>query len=149
MIYRKTINTPAGNMTISCDGEFITSINFGCGTGTEHSLLDLAAAQLDEYFTGQRRNFDLPIKPDGTEFQKRVWNELLKIPYGETRSYGQIAAAVGNPKASRAVGAANNKNPIAIVIPCHRVIGADGLLTGYAGGLDIKSLLLETERKFR
>ncbi|MCC8169988.1 MAG: methylated-DNA--[protein]-cysteine S-methyltransferase, partial [Oscillospiraceae bacterium] len=87
--------------------------------------------------------------PHGTDFQRRVWSELLKIPYGETRSYGQIAASIGNPKASRAVGSANNKNPIAIVIPCHRVIGANGSLTGYAGGLDIKSFLLETEKNFK
>lgn len=149
MIYSRTINTPAGRITISCDGEFITEIKFGGNEDGYHPLLDIASAQLNEYFNGTRRKFNLPINPAGTEFQKRVWSTLLKIPYGETRSYGQIAAAIGNPKGARAVGAANNKNPIAIVIPCHRVIGADGALTGYAGGLDIKAILLETEKRFQ
>lgn len=115
--------------------------------GNERSALsDLAFGQVCEYLKGQRRTFDFPYKLHGTEFQKKVWNALCQIPYGETRTYKQIAAAVGNPKASRAVGMANNKNPIAIVVPCHRVIGTDGSLVGYAGGLSIKQALLELER---
>ena len=104
------------------------------------------ARQLDEYFEGKRQSFSLDLAPQGTPFQRRVWDALLKIPYGETRSYRDIATAVGNAKAVRAVGGANGKNPIAIVIPCHRVIGANGQLTGYAGGLHYKKALLELER---
>jgi methylated-DNA-[protein]-cysteine S-methyltransferase len=101
--------------------------------------------QLEEYFSGRRRHFDLPLDLRGTEFQKRCWRELLKIPYGETRSYAEIARAIGNPSAVRAVGLANGQNPIAIIVPCHRVIGSDGSLTGYGGGLDVKRRLLELE----
>ncbi len=108
-------------------------------------LLLEAKRQLEEYFAGLRAAFSLPLAPKGTDFQKLVWRELENIPYGETRTYGQIAEAVGNPAASRAVGGANHKNPIAIMIPCHRVIGADGSLTGYAGGLDVKETLLRLE----
>ncbi|MCX2779890.1 methylated-DNA--[protein]-cysteine S-methyltransferase [Microbulbifer thermotolerans] len=109
------------------------------------ALTDSAAGQLEEYFTGKRREFDLPLCPRGTDFQCRVWEALQRIPYGETRSYRQQAEAMGNPKSVRAVARANGANPIAIVIPCHRVIGADGSLTGYAGGLDIKARLLALE----
>lgn len=105
------------------------------------------ARQLDEYFSGKRREFSVPIKTQGTDFQEKVWAALRKIPYGETRSYGQIAAQVGNPKAGRAVGGANHNNPIMILTPCHRVIGADGSLTGFGGGLDVKEALLELEKK--
>lgn len=112
----------------------------------ETPLLRLAAVEIAEYLEGNRRMFDLPLAPEGTEFQKKVWRALLEIPYGTTVTYGQIAAAVGNPKGARAVGRANHDNPIAIFIPCHRVVGADGRLTGYAGGLEIKKALLETER---
>lgn len=104
-----------------------------------------AAAQLTEYFAGKRKVFDLPLEPHGTEFQKKVWQALREIPYGTTCSYGEIAAKIGNPKASRAVGGANNKNPIAIVVPCHRVIGANGSLVGYASGLQTKEALLKLE----
>ncbi len=110
------------------------------------ALLLEAKRQLDEYFAGERTEFQLPLNPKGTEFQNKVWHQLLQIPYGETRTYGQIAEAVGNPKASRAVGGANHNNPIAVIIPCHRVIGADGKLTGYAGGVDLKETLLRLER---
>jgi len=101
--------------------------------------------QLEEYFAGKRRDFDLQLDLRGTEFRKRCWQELLKIPYGETRSYGQIAQAVGNPTGFRAVGQANHYNPIAIIVPCHRVLQSDKTLGGYGGGLDIKSLLLKLE----
>jgi methylated-DNA-[protein]-cysteine S-methyltransferase len=110
-------------------------------------VLETAAAQLAEYFAGRRRTFDLPLAPRGTGFQQRVWRALSAIPYGETRSYGAIAASIGRPAASRAVGAANGKNPIWIIVPCHRVIGASGHLTGYAGGIAVKRWLLEHERQ--
>lgn len=109
------------------------------------ALTDEAARQLGEYFAGERREFDLPLAPPGTEFQCRVWNALRQIPYGETRSYREQAEMLGDLKAIRAVGRANGANPIAIAIPCHRVIGADGSLTGYAGGLDMKARLLTLE----
>lgn len=106
-----------------------------------------AAQELSEYFAGNRKEFDIPLNPKGTDFQKSVWNALCTIPYGKTMSYGQVAAQIGNPKASRAVGMANNKNPIPILIPCHRVIGANGKLVGYGGGIWIKQKLLELEQK--
>lgn len=112
------------------------------------SLLDLAESQLEEYLLGKRRVFDLPIEPQGSEFQTRVWNELSKIPYGETRSYRDIAKAVGSEKAYRAVGTANGQNPISIVVPCHRVIASDQSLAGYAGGLNAKAKLLQLEGAF-
>ena len=102
-----------------------------------------------EYLDGKRKEFDFPYKMIGTEFQKKVWHALTKIPYGETRTYKEIATAVGNPKASRAVGMANNRNPIFIVVPCHRVIGANGKLVGYAGGLDMKDALLSLEKSHK
>jgi len=106
-----------------------------------------AVDQLTAYFDGECRDFDLPLAPAGTPFQKKVWAALREIPCGETRSYGQLAAQLGFPEASRAVGAANGRNPIAIVVPCHRVIGANGTLTGYAGGLHIKKALLDHEAR--
>lgn len=113
--------------------------------GEEASILDATIRQLREYFAGRRRQFDLPLAPTGTEFQLRVWQELRRIPYGETISYGELARRVGNPRASRAVGLANGANPIAIIVPCHRVVGADGRLTGFGGGLRRKATLLELE----
>ena len=112
-----------------------------------NELTDNVFSQLEEYFSGARRSFDLPLNPRGTDFQRAVWKALVEIPYAQTRSYGQIAAAVGKPKAARAVGMANNKNPIIIIIPCHRVIGADGSLTGYGCGLPVKRALLELEKQ--
>lgn len=112
----------------------------------ETPVLKEARRQLSEYFLKQRKEFDLPLAPQGTEFQKKVWEALCTIPYGETRSYGEIARQIGNSKASRAVGGANNKNHIMIVIPCHRVIGANGALVGFGGGLDVKEYLLELEK---
>ena len=112
----------------------------------ETSLIKNTKQQLDEYFADKRKKFDIPIKLDGTDFQIKVWKELLKIPYGETCSYLDIAKCIGNPKASRAVGMANNKNKIIIIVPCHRVIGSNKKLVGYACGLDVKEKLLELER---
>lgn len=112
-----------------------------------HPILCAAERQLKDYFAGTRKAFDLPLDFAGTDFQKRVWAELLNIPFGQTRTYGEIALAIGKPTASRAVGAANGKNPISIVAPCHRVIGKNGALTGFAGGLEAKEILLEIEAK--
>jgi O-6-methylguanine DNA methyltransferase len=109
------------------------------------SALDAAATQLHEYLAGERTEFDLPLRPNGNEFEQAVWAELVRIPYGETTSYGEIARRIGHPTAARAVGRANGRNPIAIVVPCHRVIGSDGSLTGYGGGLDLKRRLLTLE----
>lgn len=146
MIYTKIIESEIGPLTIRGNDEAICEVHFGA-YGEERSgpILEQAAQQLREYFAGERREFDLTLEPKGTDFQISVWKALLAVPYGETRSYGEIAAAIGNPKASRAVGMANNKNPIAIIIPCHRIVGANGSLTGYAGGLDTKRTLLALE----
>jgi methylated-DNA-[protein]-cysteine S-methyltransferase len=108
-----------------------------------------AIAQLEQYFAGQRTEFDLALDMRGTQFQKNVWHALLTIPYGETRSYGEIARAIGQPKAARGVGSANHANPIGLIVPCHRVIGADGSLTGYGGGLPLKQALLAHEAAHR
>ena len=113
--------------------------------GHEPPVLAEARRQVLEYLAGARRSFDLPLDPRGTSFQRRVWAALTAIPWGETRTYAQIAAAVGSPRAVRAVGQANHRNPIPILIPCHRVVGADGTLTGYGGGLELKRKLLELE----
>jgi methylated-DNA-[protein]-cysteine S-methyltransferase len=113
----------------------------------ETALLKDASRQLSEYLDGGRTSFDLPLRPDGTVFEKKCWEALLTIPYGETRTYSEQARLIGNPKACRAVGGANSRNPISIFIPCHRVIGTNGKLTGFAGGLDIKKKLLEIEAK--
>ncbi len=110
-----------------------------------NSLMQEAARQLQTYFSGDRREFQLPLDPEGTDFQKRVWRELQAIPYGETRTYAQVARAIGAPRSVRAVGAANGANPIPIVVPCHRVIGAGGNLVGYGGGLPLKKRLLALE----
>lgn len=149
----ETYNTPIGDITIADNGTAITHIHFGrpddltdLGTQLATELTDRAFAQLTEYFAGTRTDFDLPLCPKGTEFQQKIWRALQTVPYGETRTYGEIAAQTGNPKASRAVGMANHHNPIAIVIPCHRIIGKNGTLTGYAGGLDIKQTLLHLEK---
>jgi len=114
-------------------------------TRPEHEILAQAITQLTEYFSGQRKHFDLPLKPSGTEFQQRVWKALVTIEYGRTASYLDIALMINKPKAVRAVGAANGKNPIGIVVPCHRIIGSNGTLTGYAGGLERKKWLLDHE----
>ena len=111
----------------------------------DHPVLVKTAAQLDEYFAGTRRHFDLPLGPLGTEFQRQVWWSLAEIPFGETSTYGKQAAAIGRPSAVRAVGAANGRNPLSIVLPCHRIVGADGKLTGFAGGLETKRWLLDHE----
>jgi len=145
--------TDIGSVLIAEDGKSITNLCMNDNiklTGMEHGetpLLKKAAQALRAYLAGEKNAFnDLPLDPKGTRFQKQVWQALLEIPYGETISYKQLAQAVGNPSASRAVGNANGKNPIFVVIPCHRVIGADGSLTGFAYGLEIKKKLLNVER---
>ena len=149
----KTLSAPIGVISIAAEGEFLTNLVFGsCLPDAQEgssSVLDNAILQLNEYLAGKRKSFDLPLKFGGTEFQNRVWNELQKIPYGKTISYKELAERTGNIKACRAVGMANNKNPIPIIIPCHRVIGASGKLTGYAGGLEIKKFLLDLEQKYK
>lgn len=115
------------------------------GMVQETGLIKEAHLQFSEYLKGERKEFDIPFRMKGTKFQKQVWTALCEIPYGETRSYKQIAEAIGNPKAVRAVGMANNRNPLLVVVPCHRVIGANGQLVGYAGGLDKKEFLLRLE----
>lgn len=147
------IHTMIGKLTLVADEESVKEIRFGWeikeGEKEEnHPLLQWTRRELEEYFQGKRKEFSLPLKPDGTEFQKKVWKALTEIPYGETRTYGEVAAAVGNDKASRAVGMANHCNPIPVIIPCHRVIGKNGKLTGYAGGLEKKTALLDVERSF-
>lgn len=146
-----TYALPVGPMTLAEDDGRLTLAHFGALADPawrmeESPLLRRACDELREYFAGRRREFDLPLAPHGTEFQRMVWEALRAIPYGETRSYGQIAAAVERPRACRAVGLANNRNPLAIVVPCHRVIGADGTLTGYGAGLPVKAALLALEK---
>lgn len=142
--------TEIGIIGIRENGKAITNIYFSKienGDNMEETnLIKDTFIQIKEYIKGKRIKFDLPLEPQGTEFQKKVWQELLKIPYGQTRAYKDIAVAVGNEKASRAIGMANNKNPIPIIIPCHRVIGSNGKLVGYAGGLNIKEKLLNIEK---
>jgi methylated-DNA-[protein]-cysteine S-methyltransferase len=148
---------PIGSVTIRSDGQAITAVSFAAdGTasarpaardGSDHPLLRRAAAQLRDYFAGTRTSFDLPLGARGTEWQESVWRALREIPYGTTATYGDVARRAGNAKAARAVGAANHVNPLGIIVPCHRVIGSDGSLIGYAGGLDAKSWLLLHERR--
>lgn len=143
------IKTPIGNIEITEDNGKIISIKKTEKNiiSTDNKILLQAEKELKEYFDGKRKKFTLPLDLRGTDFQLRVWNVLRKIPYGETRSYKEVALAAGNEKASRAVGMANNKNPILIVVPCHRVIGSNGAMTGFACGLDVKKKLLELEKK--
>jgi methylated-DNA-[protein]-cysteine S-methyltransferase len=150
-----TIDSPVGPLLLAASDAGLHAIGFPAAKhparrGPDwregaHPLLHEAKRQLGEYFDGRRRAFDLPLAPAGTDFQRQVWQALATIPYGATISYAQLAARVGNPRAMRAVGAANGRNPLPIVLPCHRVIGADGSLTGFGGGLDTKRFLLELE----
>ncbi len=143
--------SPIGCLSIEDNGTALTKINFekqGCKKGEKRSeLADKAIQQLEEYFSGKRFSFSIPLAPFGTQFMQDVWRALINIPYGEVRTYGDIAKAIEKPKACRAVGMANNRNPLPIIIPCHRVIGANGKLIGYAGGLDCKEKLLALEKE--
>ncbi len=151
-LHARLLTTPIGTLRLVSDGESLIGIEFegrwGNGDEVEAAtdrVLAACARQLTEYFAGERRSFDLPLGPAGTAFQRAVWEALAAIPYGELRSYRDIARAIGRPTAVRAVGAANGRNPLPIVVPCHRVVGSDGSLTGFAGGLDIKRRLLRLE----
>ena len=149
MIYQYSYETKLGSVTIvEEDGALlaITTHRTYKGIKQETLLIKEVYRQLSEYLIGERKYFELPLNPKGTEFQRQVWQALCDIPYGETRSYKQIAEAIGNPKAVRAVGMANNRNPLLIVIPCHRVIGANGKLIGYGAGIEMKDYLLKLEK---
>lgn len=146
-------DSPIGWLLIVENGKAITQISFAkdgadaeCDQKKVTPLMREAVKQLQEFFKGIRKNFELPLAPKGTVFQQTVWKVLQEVPYGETRSYKQVACMAGNEKASRAVGMANNRNPIPIIIPCHRIIGANGKLVGYAGGLDVKEYLINLEK---
>ena len=146
---RIVFDTPVGPMALECQGEYLTALylphHHMAPSGMETPLLERGRVELAEYFQGKRREFDLPLAPKGTPFQQKVWSELAKVPYGTVVTYGELAARVGSPKACRAVGQANHNNPLPIFLPCHRVVGANGSLTGYAGGLELKQWLLRLE----
>ncbi|MHA7880129.1 MAG: methylated-DNA--[protein]-cysteine S-methyltransferase [Saccharospirillum sp.] len=147
--YRSLLESPIGWLAIEASDHAITGIAFVTAGAlpepNESNLTNRAKVQLEGYFAGKRQTFDLPLAPPGTDFQKQCWRALQAIPFGDTRSYAEQARSIDRPKAVRAVGSANGANPIAIVIPCHRVIGTNGRLTGYAGGLDRKAWLLALE----
>ncbi len=152
-------DSPVGDLSIVCSDHGLVALLWpgeirvplpGVASRVDrdsHPILATTCQQLDEYFSGQRTSFDVPLSPSGTEFQLEAWQALRAIPYGETRSYAEQATTIGRPKAVRAVGAANGRNPISIIVPCHRVIGSNGSLTGFGGGLDAKTFLLEHERR--
>ena len=156
---RATVRSPIGLLTLASDGEVLTELRFGPDSAAETAVettetkpipcpvLAWCMRELAAYFTGELRAFTVPFRAAGTPFREKVWSALCGIPYGETRSYRDIAAAVGNVKAVRAVGGANHHNPIAIIVPCHRVVGTDGSLTGFGGGLETKKFLLELEKR--
>lgn len=154
--YHTIMRTPVGLLTLVANDHALSAVLWEDDAPTrvtidmglraqDHPLLMETEKQLGEYFSGQRKIFSLPLHFRGTDFQQQVWQSLLSIPHGETRSYAQVAAQIGNPKSVRAVGAANGRNPISIIAPCHRVIGSSGKLTGFAGGLEAKAFLLQLE----
>ena len=157
-MYYCYMDSPIGKLLLAGDETALELISFPTGSMrrepedewqySEDPFGDVIS-QINEYFEGKRHSFDLPLRPNGTEFQLAVLDELLRIPYGETTSYGEVATRLGRPKASRAVGAANGRNPIPIIIPCHRVVGSKCELTGFGGGIETKKTLLELERGFR
>lgn len=154
------MDSPVGPLRLTSDGTHLTGLYFAEHRHAPHSMGEQVSAeeapvvlaetvrQLSAYFAGERRGFDLPLSAQGSDFQQRVWARLEAIPYGRTWSYGELAAAVGQPGAARAVGLANGRNPISIVVPCHRVVGATGAITGYGGGVERKQALLDLERGF-
>ena len=157
--FYKTMKSPVGELKLVASDNGLTAILWEnddprrvrlapLSEDTKHPVLLETERQLNDYFGGKRKSFSLKLDFSGTEFQKRVWAALLTIPFGETRTYGQLALHLGNPKATRAVGAANGRNPVAVIVPCHRVIGANGTLTGYGGGLPRKKWLLDHEARF-
>ncbi len=157
-VHRRTIDTPVGALTIDVTDAGVRAVTWPSDLDggrvalddaieDDHPLLDDATTQLRQYFIGERLDFELPLDPVGTDFQRAAWDALCTIPYGETVSYGEQAERMGDRSKARAVGAANGKNPISVIVPCHRVIGSDGSLTGFAAGLDVKSWLLDHERR--
>jgi len=153
-LFRLSIRSPVGPLLLVAGADGLTTVSFEArapraAEAPGHPLLRRAAAQLGEYFDGKRQEFELPLAAAGTPFQRAVWKELCTIGFGATCSYAELARSLGKPSAARAVGAANGQNPIAIVVPCHRVVGADGALTGYSGGLAGKRWLLDHEREVR
>ena len=153
-IYQKQIPTPLGKILLEANDNALTGVYFNRtvetkkGAANENKIIIQAEKELGEYFAGERREFNVPVAAEGTVFQSQTWRSLQKIPFGKTISYKELAKAVGNGNASRAVGSANGKNPISIIIPCHRVINANNKLGGYAGGLKNKAWLLEHEKNF-
>lgn len=157
VIYFSELDSPVGSLTLVGDGEALMGLymhdqrhrpELPEGAERHDRAFSEAREQLRAYFNGKLQEFDLPLHSEGTTFQRSVWRALQKIPYGVTQSYGELAQRIGKPGASRAVGLANGKNPIGIIVPCHRVIGANGTLTGYGGGLERKQWLLEHERRY-
>ena len=155
-IYYTSLQTPVGTLHLFADDHALHRITFPAGTNTlpqaekaplNHFLLNRVQVQINEYFNGSRYDFDIPLSPEGTVFQQAVWDLMQEIPYGRTSTYGELATQLGNSNKARAVGGAANKNPLPIIIPCHRVMGASGSLTGFAGGLGTKQFLLELEQK--
>jgi methylated-DNA-[protein]-cysteine S-methyltransferase len=142
-------HSPVGPLVLEGDDFRLTRLGFGEPVSRQGDAESVASAaiQLEQYFAGDRTEFDLDLELDGTPFERRVWDEVRAIPYGETATYAEIAERIGSPKACRAVGRANGRNPIAVIVPCHRVIGSDGTLTGYAGGIELKRTLLDLERR--
>lgn len=159
MTSTKQLDSPIGRLRLVATDQGLSHLLFDqlAGDDTDsdgdpaeadnHPVLAAAIAQLEEYFAGQRQEFDIPLDLTGTEFQRAAWSALASVPFGETRSYRQQAEAIGRPRAVRAIGAANGRNPVPIVLPCHRIVGSDGSLTGYGGGLPIKEFLLNHEQE--
>ena len=150
MIQYLSCTSPFGMLLMGVENDMVVSLRLASKLPPENQpslFSEIVTLQLQEYFCGSRKEFDLPLAPGGSPFQQLVWQELRRIPYGQTRSYTQIASMLGNPKAARAVGQAANRNPLWIVIPCHRVVGKNQSLTGYAGGLSLKQSLLELEQR--
>ncbi|MDI1483334.1 methylated-DNA--[protein]-cysteine S-methyltransferase [Polyangium sp. y55x31] len=156
LLHERRISSPLGELHVVASDEAIVGVYLPghkgapvivARDGREHPVLGEAARQLAEYFAGKRKFFMLPLEPRGSDFQREVWRALLEIPFGKTQSYADLARALGRPQAARAVGAANAKNPISIIVPCHRVIAGDGALTGYAGGITAKRWLLSHEQE--
>ncbi len=147
MTFSTQFSSTVGQLTLEGDDRVVTRIGFGRATAPQGdaAAVSAAALQLEQYLAGERTEFDLEVELDGTPFERRVWDAVRAIPYGETASYAEIARRIGRPGASRAVGRANGRNPVAVVVPCHRVIGSDGSLTGYAGGIEMKRALLALE----
>ena len=149
-MYVESFDSPVGAVSVEADEMCVTAVRFmRSKQQNPNPVTALAVKEMLEYFSGKRKSFTVSIRFDGTEFQNKVWSALCEIPYGETASYSDIARAVGSPRACRAIGSANNKNPVPIIVPCHRVIGKNGALVGYAGGIEIKKKLLQIENRYK